>query len=122
KAAPELRDYGLIGEIRKRIEHSKIVIVADQQVGFESMLAAMSASADGVLLSQLTPAAFMQSLHLICLGEKILPTQLVTALFTKPREDRPLASDVREAGFSDRELQILRFLAQGYANKAIAIE
>src|SRR5690606_6482910 len=68
KATPELRDYGLIGEIRKRIEHPKIVIVADQQVGFESMLAAMSASADGVLLSQLTPAAFMQSLHLICLG------------------------------------------------------
>ena len=121
-AAPELKDYALIGEMRKRIKHAKIVVVADRQIGSESMLAAMSASADGVLLSQLTPAAFMQSLHLICLGEKVLPTQLVTALFSRPREDRTLASDIHGTGFSDRELQILKLIARGYANKVIAIE
>jgi two-component system nitrate/nitrite response regulator NarL len=122
QANPEIKDYALVRAIRERLEHAKIVIVADRQFGSESMLAAMSASADGVLLSELTPAAFMQSLHLICLGEKVMPAQLMAPLFNKSRDDQMLASEVRGLGFSDRELQILELIARGCANKVIAIE
>lgn len=122
KADPEMKDYALVRAIRERLERAKIVVVADRKFGAESMLAAVSASADGVLLSELTPAAFMQSLHLICLGEKLLPAQLITPLFNRSRNDQMLASEVRGTGFSDRELQTLELIARGYANKVIAIE
>lgn len=122
KAEPEIRDYSILSDLRDTHGHARIVLVASRQLGPDPMLAAIAAGADGILLAELSPEAFLQSLRLICLGERVLPAQLATLLLNRDRHDRLVPNEVREIGLSNRELQILELLARGYANKEIAIE
>ncbi|HZD54084.1 MAG TPA: response regulator transcription factor, partial [Woeseiaceae bacterium] len=95
--------------------------LADRHFRPETLLAAMSSGADGVILSELSPEAFMQSLRLVSLGEKVLPAQLATLLMDRNLGNPLVPSEVREIGLSEREIDILKLLVGGHSNKAIAI-
>jgi two-component system nitrate/nitrite response regulator NarL len=79
----------------------------------------LDAGLDGYLLSDLSPAALVQSLQLVLLGEKVFPTSLA-ALLVSGLTDNVVTMPGGGRGLSEREGQILRFLVHGESNKMIA--
>jgi len=82
-----------------------------------------SAGADGYLLKSISPGALIESLKLVTLGEKVFPSMLTDFLgamrSSQGGHERVRVGDV---ALSQRELDIIRRLADGHSNKAIAKE
>jgi two-component system nitrate/nitrite response regulator NarL len=83
-----------------------------------------SAGADGYLLKSITPSALIESLRLVALGEKVFPSMLTDFLGTMRTNQSGTNERVRvgDVALSQRELDIIRRLADGHSNKAIAKE
>lgn len=77
------------------------------------------AQLSGILTYDLSADAFVQSLRLICAGERVFPREVASE--RKPAS-RPSAGDDRSAGgrLSPREKEVLSHLVDGHSNKAIA--
>jgi two-component system, NarL family, nitrate/nitrite response regulator NarL len=97
----------------------KIVVLAKEHDcrGLEhDQIAALS----GILTYDLSAAAFVRSLRLICSGERVFPRELT--LRSKPgtssQETSPPRSGVER--LSPREREILFHLVEGHSNKGIA--
>lgn len=98
------------------------VLVLSDNFSLPQLVAAMKAGASGYILKDITPEALVQSLRLILSGEKVLPSNLVSALLDGrnarfPREE----TENGRPALSSQEERILRCLAQGYPNKRIAL-
>lgn len=106
---------------RDAFPSAKLVVVADADLTPDKMVKAIQAGADGVLLTELSPDVFLQSLRLVRLGEKVLPTQLARMLIGGDMDRVQIPRDVRQFGLSDREVEILRLLVEGNSNKRIAL-
>jgi two-component system nitrate/nitrite response regulator NarL len=83
-----------------------------------------SAGADGYLLKSITPSALIESLRLVALGEKVFPSMLTDFLGAMRANQTGTSERVRvgDVALSQRELDIIRRLADGHSNKAIAKE
>lgn len=82
-----------------------------------------SAGADGYLLKSISANALIESLKLVTLGEKVFPSMLTDFLgamrTSQGTHERVRVGDV---ALSQREIDIIRRLADGHSNKAIAKE
>lgn len=83
-----------------------------------------SAGADGYLLKSITPGALIESLRLVALGEKVFPSMLTDFLGAMRANQTGTSERVRvgDVALSQREVDIIRRLADGHSNKAIAKE
>lgn len=83
-----------------------------------------SAGADGYLLKSITPNALIESLRLVVLGEKVFPSMLTDFLGAMRASQSGTSERVRvgDVALSQRELDIIRRLADGNSNKTIAKE
>ncbi len=83
-----------------------------------------SAGADGYLLKSITPSALIESLRLVALGEKVFPSMLTDFLGAMRTNHAGTNERLRvgDVALSQRELDIIRQLADGDSNKAIAKE
>jgi two-component system, NarL family, nitrate/nitrite response regulator NarL len=126
KPAPDLVLLDLAGDgeaaalrqLREWLPASRLVILT-AELSTKRLTTALEAGLDGYLLSDLSPAALVQSLQLVLLGEKVFPTSLAAVLVNGPIDhgaDRPGGP----RGLSKREGQILHFLVDGASNKLIA--
>ncbi|HEY0833302.1 MAG TPA: response regulator transcription factor [Azospirillum sp.] len=86
------------------------------------MAKAIQAGADGFLMKDISIEALAQSLRLVMMGEKVLPSDLA-ALLISGRMNGGGGTDLPalRKGVSHREAQILRHLLNGESNKTIAI-
>jgi two-component system nitrate/nitrite response regulator NarL len=109
-----------LGNARRAFPAAKLVVIADANVNSDAMVTAIRAGADGVLLSELSPDVFLQSLRLVRLGEKVLPAQLARMLIGGDTGASHMPSQMRQLGLSAREMEILRLLVDGNSNKGIA--
>ena len=76
---------------------------------------------DGYLLEEISPEALVESLNLVILGEKVFPSQLVDLLTEADwAKSRSRASGEYDANLSEREFEIVNWLARGAPNKVIA--
>lgn len=98
------------------------VVVLSDAMSVSQLKAAMKAGARGYLLRDITPDALKQSLLLVMLGEKVLPTDLVSILVDGCELRIPSNGETIAADLSPREKLILRCLAHGHPNKVIANE
>ena len=82
------------------------------------------AGADGYLLKSISPGALVESLRLVMLGEKVFPSVLTNFLGAMRLSNSvtPGRLHIGEVALSQRELDIIRALAEGHSNKAIAKE
>lgn len=108
-------------QLRQTFAEARIVMMADDH-SFESISRAFAVGVDGFLVKAISCEPLVGALKLIALGEKVLPSQTVSAL-VNPRF-RPSNSnwEANRAGvnLSDREIQILSCLIRGDANKLIS--
>lgn len=83
-----------------------------------------SAGADGFLLKSITPNALIESLKLVALGEKVFPSMLTDFLGAMRASQTGTSERLRvgDVALSQRELDIIRRLADGNSNKTIAKE
>jgi len=85
------------------------------------MARAIQAGADGFLMKDISIEGLAQSLRLVMMGEKVLPSDLAALLISGKVSGNDTASlpQLRK-GVSQREAQILRYLLNGDSNKMIA--
>lgn len=102
---------------------ARVVVIAES-AEISHLADMFGAGADGYLLKSISPSALVESLRLVDLGEKVFPSILtdflgaMRALQGGP-QDRLRVGDV---ALSQRELEIIRALAEGHSNKVIAKE
>lgn len=95
------------------------IIVMVSRLRLALFVRAMQAGADGFLTDDMSGTALVQSLELAVAGEKVLPGLL--AHFIARRGIYPLFRDgTPDTSLLPRESDILKRLAQGQSNKAIA--
>ncbi len=97
------------------------LVVLTSELKLDWLMTSLSVGASGYLLKDMSPDAFIQSLRLILLGERVLPTDLAVLLVSSRLQPRnQIESAMPAQDLSDRETQILRCLLQGDSNKLIA--
>jgi two-component system nitrate/nitrite response regulator NarL len=84
-------------------------------------LKALQCEADGLLLSDVAPDVLIKSLELTLLGERLFPASAIQRI-CEASILRPQACDMQDADsiLSTREVEVLRHLMAGQANKVIA--
>jgi two-component system nitrate/nitrite response regulator NarL len=105
-------------QLREKLPASRLVALT-AELNRERLAATLEAGLDGYLLRDLSPAALVQSLQLVLLGEKVFPTSLA-ALLVSGFTNNAVTMPGGDRGLSERESQILRFLIHGESNKLIA--
>jgi len=115
----------LVVTIGEMLPDSRIVILTDRpgvsRIPHEAIIAA-----DGILSSELSSEAIIQSLRLVQLGSQVISPNLTDLSLKKSdylREVPVRAADVQDpvrGSLSPRETEIVRYLLNGCSNKAIA--
>jgi two-component system nitrate/nitrite response regulator NarL len=108
----------------KSIQPQARMIVFAESAELSHLADMFSAGADGYLLKSISPRALIESLRLVALGEKVFPSTLTDFLGTL-RANQVNANErvrVGDVALSQRELDIIRRLADGCSNKSIAKE
>lgn len=98
---------------------SKIVLIVEPSFDTNLVFTAARAGVHGIVTSELSPDAFLQSLRLVALGEKIVPARAAGTLIGG---DGSFETRRAGANLSDRETEILALLADGSSNREIASE
>jgi two-component system, NarL family, nitrate/nitrite response regulator NarL len=96
---------------------SRIVVftVSDDRT---DVISALKSGADGYLLKDTEPEELVESIHRACSGKMVLSDQLAEVLALSFRdEDKSPGPDLNS--LTRRELQILKYIAEGLSNKLI---
>jgi two-component system, NarL family, response regulator LiaR len=113
---PELDGIEAIRRIRALSPSTRVIVLTSYGED-EKIFPAIKAGAAGYLLKDLEPMELADAIRRVHRGEALLhpavAARVVRELAERPDEPEPL---------TDRELQVLRLIAGGRANKAIALE
>lgn len=93
--------------------HIVVFTVSDDR---SDVISALKSGADGYLLKDVEPEVLVQSIHQACTGKMVLSEQLTEVLASSFREDNK-QQDLSQ--LTRRELQILKYIAEGLSNKLI---
>jgi two-component system nitrate/nitrite response regulator NarL len=97
------------------------IVVLTNEMSSQRLAQSLAAGVDGYLLKDMSPNALAQSLRLVLLGEKVFPTNLAPMLISGNFDPAPAIQQVvQPRGLSEREVQILTCLVNGFSNKSIA--
>ena len=112
----------VVADIRNAATSAKIVTLSPNHR--RSLLNAFLAGADGVVLPDISFQALNESLELVCTGERVYPSKLLTDLIDHPENANGRDGDaVREQGaalgLSRREIDVVEALADGLSNREI---
>jgi len=111
-----------IRDIKRRFTDAQVIVFAEN-AEISSLSAAFEAGADGYILKSISAPALLDSLRLVLHGEKVFPSTLTCFLSAYRQQPPELPGGDCRVGnvlLSDREMGILRGLAQGHTNKRIA--
>ncbi len=112
-----------IKSLKVKFYSSKIVVLAED-LNSRLMKESFCSGADGFLLQDISSRAFIGSLDLIMMGEKVFPTSMASIISDGWGGwcDKYKIDVLDEYDISARELDIIRCLANGFSNKSIARE
>lgn len=107
-------------QLREDLPGTPVVVLTDERDP-RVLAGCLNAGAAAFLLKDISLEALIHSLKLAMLGQKVMPTDLAAALINGAAGVQPVnGKSVESYGLSDRELEILRCLVNGDANKVIA--
>lgn len=101
------------------------VVVLSEAAELSYLAEMFGAGADGFILKSISANALIESLKLVLLGEKVFPsilTNFLGALQGHHSTNQAERVRVGDVALSQRELDIIRSLAEGQTNKSIAKE
>jgi two-component system NarL family response regulator len=105
---PELDGLGVIKQIRAEDENARIIVLTTFD-GDEDIYRAIQAGAKGYLLKDVPREALIDCIRRVHAGETCLPVHLANRL----------AKRIGDKSVSEREIDVLKLLAQGKNNKEI---
>src|SRR5437763_6963540 len=105
---PEVNGAGVIRQIRAEDENTRIIVLTTFD-GDEDIYRAIQAGAKGYLLKDVPREALIDSIRRVYAGETCLPVHLANKL----------AERIRGGSVSEREIDVLKLMAQGKSNKEI---
>jgi two-component system nitrate/nitrite response regulator NarL len=103
--------------VREARPQARIVVLADDCCS-DLVVDALADGADGVLSRAIAIDPMIAYLHLVVLGEKVIPSSVVDDMPSRSRARRSAMPD--PADLSVRELAVLERIAAGRANKLIS--
>jgi two-component system nitrate/nitrite response regulator NarL len=104
-----------LGAVRDTAPNLRIIVFADQGADPASLRRLISAGVDALLPSDLSAETLVQSIRLVLLGEGFMFAEYVQRLVEHWQPD-----DTRMPDLTAREIEIIRLMAAGHSNKAIA--
>ncbi len=109
-----------ISQIHDRFPGARIVVLADE-FNVEAVTAAFGCGIDGYFIKEISCGPLIESLKLVALGEKVLPSQLACSLggMWSSLSSKTCQDNVPAANLSEREVEILQCLALGLPNKVV---
>jgi len=107
-------------QLQDALPEVPVVVLTDEREP-RTLAACLNAGAAAFLLKDISLEALIHSLRLAMLGQKVMPTELAVALINGAAGVQAVdGKGIESYGLSDRELEILRCLVNGDANKVIA--
>jgi two-component system, NarL family, nitrate/nitrite response regulator NarL len=108
-------------EVSERFPNTRVVLLADD-FELEEVALAFGCGIDGYIIKEISCEPLIESLRLVALGEKVLPSQLAMNLgaVSVGAVAEDWHENVSAAGLSGREVEILWCLALGMANKVVS--
>jgi DNA-binding NarL/FixJ family response regulator len=87
----------------------------------QDLIEAVKSGAHGYLLKDLEAEEFFDALDAIEHGESVIPPRLARSLWSEfGRVERGADAPTSEGGLTDREQEVLRLVASGLTNRAVA--
>ena len=119
--APGSDAIGSCRELSERYPNARLVLLADDYE-FDEVALAFGCGIDGYIVKEISCEPLIESLKLVALGEKVLPSQLARNLsfVSSGATGEDWHESVASSGLSEREVEILRCLTMGLANKVIS--
>jgi len=114
-------DLDRLAKLRKSLPSARLVVLSNA-FQLERVISAFRVGVDGYMLNEIGCDSLIESLRLVCAGEKVLPSELIkhlTSFAPPPCAVGGLDANVTKL-LSDREIETLRCLIQGFPNKVIA--
>lgn len=96
------------------------IVVLDGAFDLERMIKSFQSGADGYIVKSIASDPLIESLRLVILGEKVMPSALAQLLPEYVAKAHSLPSNSLAEVLSDRELETLGCLCMGDPNKVIA--
>ena len=114
-------DCAEVEACQRALPKAKIVILSND-FEFDLMLEAFKAGADGYIVKRIGCESLIESLKLVHLGEKVMPSELAKCFPLRWTGQVLPSMPEREAIslLSEREIETLRYLILGSPNKVIA--
>lgn len=108
-------------ELSERYPTARLVLLADDYE-FDEVALAFGCGIDGYIVKEISCEPLIESLKLVALGEKVLPSQLARNLsfVNSASTGADWHESVSSVGLSEREVEILRCLTMGLANKVVS--
>jgi two-component system, NarL family, nitrate/nitrite response regulator NarL len=107
--------------LRAQVPDIRVVVVTASE-DEDDLVAALRAGARGYFLKSASLEQLIQSLETIAQGQAALTPEVTTKLLSHLSKDEPSTSAPRpgDAALNERELEILRLVAEGASNRLIA--
>jgi DNA-binding NarL/FixJ family response regulator len=107
-------------QIKERWPHMQVLVLTtydDDQL----IWGGLQAGAKGYLLKDVPPEELLQGIEAVAAGKSLLPPHIAAKLMQVIAQGGP-ARAAEEESLTERQLEILRLMARGAANKEIAAE
>lgn len=115
---PGLDGIDATGEITNACPGTRVIVLTAHQ-GESTVMAAVRAGASGYVLKKASSEELIQAMHSVVAGGVYLSPQVSHCLFGAIQGDKGAKPTILDK-LSSREVQVLRLVARGLANKDIA--
>ncbi len=108
---PELDGIGITAAVRREFPRARLVLLTGSDTN-EDIYRALKAGAQAYLWKSIRPKELVQALREVAAGRRVVP----------PDVAQKLAERLPQSDLTARELDVLRLIVGGRANKEIAVE
>ncbi len=110
-----------VEQLQEELPEARVVVLTNAY-DFDAMVGAFRAGVDGYIVKRIGCEPLIESLKLVNMGEKVMPSELAKGLPRRWVSDSLSTMSQRELIdlLSEREIETLRYLIAGSPNKVIA--